>query len=51
MFDGNENFKMYHEIPSKYNCVSMYKGKYWHSVKFDASVQNQIRYSLVSVLK
>lgn len=51
IFEGNQNFKMYHEIPARYNCVSMYKGKFWHNVKFDSTVPNSIRYSLVSVLK
>lgn len=51
VFEGNENYKLYHTIPAKYNCVSFYKGKYWHSVKFDASIPNNIRYSLVAVLQ
>lgn len=51
IFEGNERFKMYHCVPAKYNCVSMYKGKFWHNVKFDASILNSIRYSLVAVLK
>lgn len=51
IFEGNEHFIKYFEIPSLYNCVSLYKGKYWHNVKFDASIPDRIRYSLVAVLK
>jgi hypothetical protein len=51
VFEGNEQFILYHTIPAEYNSVSMYKGNFWHSIKFDASVQNQIRYSLVAVLR
>lgn len=51
VFQGDENFIQYHKIPSLYNTVSMYKGKFWHTVQFDATIPGRIRYSLVSVLK
>jgi hypothetical protein len=51
IFSGDENFVEYHRIPSQYNTVSLYKGKYWHNVHFDASIPNRIRFSLVSVLR
>jgi hypothetical protein len=49
-FEGNDQFIKYHTIPAEYNSVSLYKGNFWHSIKFDASVKDQIRYSLVAVL-
>lgn len=51
VFRGNKHFVEYHRIPSLFNCVSMYRGKFWHNVQFDASIPNRIRYSLVCVLK
>lgn len=51
LYEGDENFIKYHSVPSEYNCVSMYKGNFWHSIYFNAGVPNSIRYSLVGVLK
>lgn len=51
MYTGDENFIRYHTIPAEYNCVSMYKGKFWHSIYFDSTVPDNIRYSLVGVLR
>jgi hypothetical protein len=51
MFEGDQYFSKYHTIPGEYNSVSMYKGRYWHSIYFDATIPDRIRYSLVGVLK
>jgi len=51
VFRGNKHFVEYHRIPSNFNCISMYRGKFWHNVQFDATIPDRIRYSLVCVLK
>jgi hypothetical protein len=51
VFRGDENYIEYLRIPSRYNCVSMYRGKFWHTVQFDETIPNRIRYSVVAVLK
>lgn len=50
-YTGDNIFRQYHTIPAEYNAVSLYRGRYWHSIYFNAQVPNSIRYSLVAVLK
>lgn len=50
-FDGNSRYRKYHIIDAEYNSASIYKGCYWHSIRFDSEIKNQIRYSLVGSVK
>lgn len=50
-YSGDKDFAQYHKISADFNSVSLYKGKYWHSVYFRSDVPNTIRYSLVAVLR
>ena len=49
-FKGNDFYERYHEIPSEYNSVSMYKGNSWHSITYDASEKSKLRYSFVTAM-
>mgnify|MGYP001182549957 FL=1 len=47
-FLDNDIYHKYHFEPAEFNSVSLYSGKYWHSVVYDAKLSKQYRYSLVS---
>lgn len=50
-FNGNEYLEQYHFIPAEYNSVSIYKGCFWHSIKYDSKNSTNTRYSLVGAIK
>lgn len=50
IFTGCDFIEQYHFIPAKYNCVTIYKGCFWHAIKYNQN-SNSIRYSLVGALK
>lgn len=41
-------FVCYEECDFKFNRLVLYEGDYWHSIKYDANVEKNPRYSLVS---
>lgn len=51
VFNGNEYLHEYHYIPAEYNSVTIYKGCFWHSIKYDAKNSTKVRYSLVGAIK
>lgn len=51
VFKGNNIFEEYHYIPAEYNSVSIYKGCFWHAIKYDAKNATKERYSLVATIK
>lgn len=50
-FNGDEDFIMYHIAPAKFNRATIYRGHFWHGVHYDASEEDNYRYSLVAVIK
>ena len=50
-YDGDEHFIKYNFVPAQYNCATIYKGQYWHSIYYHAREDDDVRYSIVGVLK
>jgi len=48
VFLDNDIYQKYHFEPAEFNSVSLYSGRYWHSVVYDAKLSKQYRYSLVA---
>ena len=48
-FEGDDLYEKYHDIPSEFNTLNMYKGNIWHSIKYNAET-DPLRYSLVTAM-